>query len=147
MAESKALIIRDAIIALVEPLQLDGQPAFVEVKGHPRGEFNGFPSVRVLPADQTSEKAAYGSTDKTVNLSVRTHVPTAEDGSEFDYMYKLTDLIMDALETADFRNLLPSQLDAFHLSASRGAWFDTDTQEGPVLACEIDVSVMYSQLV
>ena len=37
-----------------------------------------------------------------VSYIVRTHVEAKDDGSEIDYMYDLTDLIIDALDSADF---------------------------------------------
>lgn len=145
MAESKGKDIKDAIIALVEGIQLDGEPAFLEVKGHPWGQFDGYPSVRVLPADQSTEKGAFGQNDRTVSLSIRTHLPVSESGSEFDQMYVLTDLIMDALDVADFNNTFSGSLGTYVLNASRGAWQEDDTQSGPVIACDIDVDVSYSK--
>ena len=145
MAESKARDIKNALVGLIEPLQLDGETAFVEVKGHPRGEFDGFPSVRVLPADVSSENVAFGENDRTVSFTVRTHLPVKTDGSEFDRMYELTDLLVDALEQADFDNTLQSQVGTYILTASRGTWMDVSTQSGVVLQCDIDVDVSYSK--
>jgi hypothetical protein len=146
MSKSKA--IKDALVTLLSGLSLNGEPAFTAVKGNPRGEFDGFPSVRVLPGDQSTDKGAVGQNDRTVNYIVSTHVPTTATGTEFDYMYDLTDLIIDSLDQADFDNTLnltDSGIDTYILNCSRGDWFDTDSQAGPLLSCEVNVEVKYSK--
>ena len=55
---SKSRAIRDGLVTLISELELDSEPAFISVKGNPKGEFDGYPSVRVLPGDQSTEKAA-----------------------------------------------------------------------------------------
>lgn len=145
MAASKTRDIRDALVGLIQPLQLDGESAFVEVKGHPNGQFDGFPSVRVLPLDIDREKGAFRQVDPTVAFTVRTHVPEKDDGSDFNYMYELTDLLMDALDEADATDALHETLDSYNMSAARGSWGYEDTQEGVVLFAEINVAVTYSK--
>jgi len=142
---SKSKTIKNALITLLKGLQLNGEAAFVAVKGHPRGSFDGFPQVRVLPGDQTTEKGAYGQNDRTVSLTARVHIPYTDDGSEFDYMYELTDLILDALDTEDYSGSFNSDNGTYVLNTQRGDWFDEDTPTGPVLTCEVSVDVSYSK--
>lgn len=145
---SKALAIKDGLVEIIAAIQLDGQAAFTEVKGHPRGQFDGFPSVRVLPGDQLTQKESFSENERTVAFTVRTHLPATNDGSEFDHMYKLTDLIIDTLDSADFYGQLDAALPdvgAWILNATRADWFDEDSQEGPILSCDLEVQVKYSK--
>ncbi|MCF8783196.1 hypothetical protein [Rhodococcus ruber] len=145
MATSKSKDIKDALVTLLTGLQLDGEPAFAQVKGHPRGEFNSYPAARVLPDDQSTQKGAQGQNDRTVNLLVRLHVESDKDASEFDKMYILTDLVLDALDSEDYDGNFVDTLQAEELNATRGDWFDTDGPAGPILACDIAVAVSYSR--
>jgi hypothetical protein len=146
MSKSKA--IKNALVEILSNCELNGEPAFTDVKGHPRGEFDGYPSVRVLPGDQSNRKASQGQNDRTPAYVVRTHVPIQDDGSEIDYIYDLTDLILDTLDTADFENQL-NELDptigTFILTADRGDWLPVETPTGVVQACDINVEVSYSK--
>lgn len=146
MADSKSKDIKNALVALLQGLQRDGEPAFQEVKGHPRGTYEGFPAARVQPGDQTTSKGAHGQNDRTVNLTIRVLVEATDTGAEFDQMYELTDLVLDALDTADYQGDFIESLDAEELNASRGDWFDMNSQStGPLLACDITVGVEYSR--
>lgn len=140
--------IKDGLIAILQAIQYQGEPAFTEVRGHPRGEFDSYPSVSVLPGDQATEKVAYGQNDRTPSYIIRTQLKATNDGTEFDYMYELTDLIIDALDSADFDGVLSAAPDVPPvniLNASRADWFEGDSQAGPLLICDVDVSVEYSK--
>lgn len=135
--------IKNALISYIQEQQKDGEPAFVTVTDSMTKTFTGYPSVAVLPASQSSSKAAYGQNDRTVAFIVRTYLPVEQDGSEVDYMYDLTDLLINALDEADFTNALDVQ--TYLLNASRGDWYDTDTEAGPVIMADINVEVTYSK--
>jgi hypothetical protein len=146
MAKSKT--IKNAVVTLLDSLQLDGEPAFLDVKGYPADQFDGFPFVFVEPGDQSSEKAAYGQNDRTVALVVHTHVPSKTDGSDYDYLYDLTDLILDALDAADFNdslNELDATITSYILNATRGDWYLANAPAGAALAVDINVEVKYSK--
>lgn len=148
MAASKTKSIKDAMVSILSAIELDDEPAFVAVKDHPRGEFDEWPSVRVLPADQPNEKGSMGQNDRTPTFMVRTYVPATNEGTEFDQMYVLTDLILDALDEADFNNSLneiDQTIGSYMLNATRASWFDSDSQAGPILICDINVEVTYSK--
>lgn len=144
MAASKSLDIKNALVSLLQAVQLDGETAFTEVRGHTRGEFNGYPSIRVLPLDVSNEQGAQSQMDKTVAFSVRTHLPIG-DGSEFDRMYILTDLILDTIDQADNDDDLRAALGTNLMSATRGLWGEMETQRGVVLYADINVEVSYSK--
>ena len=146
MAQSKS--IKNALVTLLSGLQLAGETAFTEVKGYSAGEFDGYPSARVLPGDQTTEKAAIGQNDRTVSLIVRTHVMATDDGTDIDYLYDLTDLIIDSLDAADFDNelnIIDPTIQTHMLDATRGDWSMDDFGAGPVLLCDVNVDVKYSK--
>lgn len=142
---SKSKKIKNAIISLVQGIQYKNEPAFVNVMGTPRGEFDGYPAARVLPGDITTEKGAYSQNDRVVALTLRIHVPSTKEGTEFDTMYDLTDLVLDALDTADYEGEFISAVGVLEINASRGDWFDTDSPTGPILACDIAIEVTYSK--
>lgn len=143
--ESKALTLRNSIMEVIRAIKLDGEDAFLDVIGHPRAQFQGFPVARVLPGDQLNEKWAQGENERTVTFTVRTHVPVTEDGSEFDYMYNLTDLILDAFDEADESGGFPINNGAYEIRADRSDWFDEELPSGPALAADISVTVTYSK--
>lgn len=141
--------IKDALKEVLEDVEYKGQPAFVAVKGSPDDEFDGYPSIRVLPGDQASERSTQSQNDQTVRYIVRTHVEYGSDSeAAFDHMYDLTDLIIDTLNEADFANKLQEideDIPTFMMNADRGDWFDSDTQAGVVLMCDVNVEVTYSK--
>lgn len=145
MAQSKSKDIKNAIVTMLTDLQLDGEPAFIQVKGHPRGEFDGYPSARVLPGDQTTAKGAYGQNERTPAFIIRFHVLATNTGVEFDRMYELTDLVLDTLDTEDYSGDFIPTLAAEELNASRGDWYDEDSAAGPILTCDVSVAVSYSK--
>lgn len=147
MATSKSKDIKDAIKVLLTGLELDGEPAFQVVKGTPYGLLDGFPAVRVIPADQGTEKGATGQNNRTVAMTVRILIPfeSRNDDDDFDKMYELTDLVLDALDSEDYDGSFVDTLSAEELNASRGDWGETDGPSGPLLTCDIAVAVSYSK--
>lgn len=141
---SKALDIRDQLKTIIENVQLEGEPAFAGVIGHPRGQFDKQPMVRILPNDQTSENATFGQSDRTVSFIVRTHLKATDEGTEFDVMYELTDLLIDRLDQADHNNELDN-FNVFFIETTRGVWFEEESQAGPILSCDLNVAVKYSK--
>ena len=141
---SKALLARNAIIDLLETVQLDGEPAFAAVQGDPYGAYDKTPIVRVLPASQDSNTAAYRTTDRTVNFNVRTTLPMKRT-DEFDRLYTLTDLIIDALDQADAADTFSGTLGTYMMTTTHGDWFEESSESGPMLTAEINVSVAYSK--
>ena len=145
MAESKSRDIKNALVTLISGLTQDGEPAFVSVEGHSIGKFDGYPSVQVLPGRQDTEKAAQNQNDRTPVYEIRTHVEATETGSEFDYMYELTDLLIDALDQADHDDAFRAVTGTYLLNVTQGDWDYIETQAGTVLVFAINVEVTYSK--
>lgn len=145
MAGSKARDIKNQLVTLIQGLQLDGEQAFVDVQDNSIGKFDGYPSVQVLPGRQDTDKAAQNQNDRTVVFEVRTHVEPQEDGSEFDYMYELSDLLIDSLDQADADNTFQAAIGTYILNATQGDWDYIETPAGPVLVFVINVEVSYSK--
>lgn len=139
--------IKNALVEVLDGIEYQDEPAFTDVIGHTQGEFDSYPLVRVLPGDQTSERSTQSQNDRTIRYIVRTHVEL-NGGTAFDYMYDLTDLIIDTINEADFADQLSTidpTIPTFMMQADRGDWFDTDTQAGVVLVCDVNVEVTYSK--
>lgn len=144
MATSKSKDFRNALVALLQGLQRDGEPAFAIVKGHPRGQFDGWPVALVLPSTNTTEKGATAQNERTITRTIKLHVP-AGDGSEIDVMDELVDLVLDALDDADYSANIVDSLSAEDLSASSGEWYELETQTGVLVGCDITVSLSYDR--
>lgn len=145
MARTRA--IKDALITVLEGVEYKGEQAFTKVVGHTEGEFDDYPSIRILPGDQTAEKSTMSQDERTIRFIVRTHVEL-DGGNGFDYMYDLTDLILDTVNEADFADRLKDinpEIPTYMMEADRGDWFDAETQAGPVLMCDVNVEVRYSK--
>jgi len=145
VAVSKSRDIRDALISVITPLQLDGEQAFMEVVGHEAGAYDKYPTVRVLPIDVSNTKGAQSQNDRTVVFTVRTHVEMAEDGSDYNQMYPLTDLIIDALDEADQGNTFQSSIGTYIMNVTRGDWQYLGVPSGVALVADINVEVSYSK--
>lgn len=145
MGASKTRDIRDALISVIAPIQRDGEPAFTEVVGYPGDQFDSYPSVRVLPLDIDNQKSAFNQVDRHVAFTIRTYLPAKDDGSDFDQMYELTDLLIDSLDEADQSDALREQLGTYMLNTTRGSWDYFGDQSGVSLYADINVEVAYSQ--
>jgi hypothetical protein len=128
------------------------EAAFVSVKGSTKGEFDGYPAVRVLPGDVTTDKASVAENDRGVAFIVRVHLlmenkPESEEDT-YDWMYDLTDLILDTLDIGDYTGVLNSvdnTLDTLMLNATRGDWMVAETNAAAVLLCDVNLNVRYSK--
>lgn len=145
--------IKDALVAILSGLEYQGETAFVSVLDNTRGEFDGYPSLRVLPGELSSESSDSADMDHTVEYAAIMHFKlqtTDEIESEtYDRMYDYTDLIMNTLEQADTRRTL-SEIDpdiqSWMLSVPNARWFVGQSASGALLLCNVVVQVSYSQL-
>ncbi|PPG60261.1 hypothetical protein [Rathayibacter sp. AY1C5] len=147
MAESKSLDIRNALRSRLQAIQLDDEPAFTEVSGIPFGEFDSYPSARILPSVQDNEKAAFRQNDRTPSWVIRTYLPfgAADQEASTDKMYVLMDAIFDALDEADQDNTFQEAIGTYILAVDRGEWSVDETAVGVVLYADINVEVSYSK--
>src|SRR3712207_5800168 len=95
--------IKNAVVTVLSGITLDtgtgSEPAFAQVLDNTVGEFDGYPSVRVLPGDLDNQNGAWSVQDRGTAFIVRVHeqledTPEAESAT-YDRMYDLTDLIID----------------------------------------------------
>lgn len=154
--EGKSKHIKNALITVISAITYDkgsgAEPAFVEVVGNTLGEFNGYPSVRVLPGDVTTDKAAVSINERTISFVIYTHLPlegtAIGEAATYDQMYDLTDLIIDTLDRGDFigaLNTADATIGTFILNATRGDWTVDDSKGGVILTVAINVDVKYSK--
>lgn len=149
--------IKNALMTVLSGITYDAgsgsEPAFVQVLDSQTGEFEGYPSLRVLPGDVTTEKAATNQNMRTVSFIVRVHCNLEEtpesESATVNQMYDLTDLIIDSLDAGDGSGALhqaDSSLDTLILNATRGDWSYAPAAVGAILLCDVNVSITYSQL-
>lgn len=148
--------IKDGIVGVLQGITYDTgsgpEPAFVSVLDNTKDEFQGYPSVRVLPNDFNSEPGEMSQRDHTPSFTLILHLPL-ESASEiesatYDQMYDLTDLIVDALEHADYEGTLNGESlthNTWRLVVPQVSWFVATGKAGALLLCNIDVEVSYSK--
>lgn len=153
--KAKSRKIRDALVTILQGLTYDAgggaEPAFALVTGDPSLEFQQEPFALVFPAPILSTKAATGQNDREVQFSLLVLLNMEGGGrtqnSTYNYMYDLTELIMDALDKGDFHDVLNTAdptLGTWLMDSSRGTFLPAETKSGAALLCTIDVSVTYS---
>lgn len=159
---SKPKRIKNGLIQMLSQIQYDAgggnEAAFVAVLGKARGDFTGYPIVRVLPDQLLTGKAAVSVNDRTAMFVCQVHLlledqdtngTPIDEAAIYDKMYDLTELILDALDEGDFQNALntiDSTIGEYILNATRGEWLvATDTKGGAVLVCQVYVEIKYSK--
>lgn len=141
---------RDAVISILQSIQYGGEPAFVQVLDNTVGEFEGYPSVRVLPNNLTSEVDDTRSFRHTVSFAVIMHfpigAPDAVESDQYDRLLDLTDLIQDQLEHSDHIDQLstidPTVAD-FYMEVPSTTWHVADGANGSLLLCNLTVNISY----
>lgn len=150
--------IKNALKTVLSAITYDtgsgSEPAFLSVLDNTKGEFDGYPSIRILPGDITTEKASVFENDRTVNFVIRVHLfmenkPESESAT-YDWMYNLTDLILDTLDVGDSTGALntadPTLQNILMLNATRGDWIVAETDSATALLCDVNCSVHYSKM-
>src|SRR5688572_5486872 len=105
--------IKNALKTVLEGIEYDagsGDEPAMYVKDSSHGAFDGYPAVRILPADIGNDKSSTAEQERAPAYLLMVHLPmedTPESESEtYDKMYDLTDLIMDTLDQGDRDNVL-----------------------------------------
>lgn len=149
--KGKSRQIKDALKTYVESIQLNDESAFYLVTDSTDDEFDGSPVCQILPGDYTTTKAAFSQNDRAVAFIFRTHLrleSTGVSSAVYDYMYDLTDLLLDAFDFADANNTLEvidPAIGTYILNATRGDWIVSGSEEGGLLMCDINVEAKYSK--
>ena len=153
--------LRDALIEVLQGIQYDAgsgpEQAFQLVDGNPSDEFDQEPYALVYPADLINTKSQTGEQDRNLQfeiflllklengLNADSSARTQEQ--TYDYMYDLAELVLNALDEADWNDTLHSDdvtIVNWILNASRGTFLPAKMKAGAVLVCTIHVSVEYS---
>lgn len=90
-----------AIQTILSGVQQSGADAFVDVVEYPSNQFDGFPSVTIVPADIKSQLMTVQENFRTYAFEVAIYVSVANLGnmeSEFIVMRTLVDAVLDALD-------------------------------------------------
>lgn len=158
--KSQARHIRDAVIQVLQGIQYDAgsgpEPAFDPdanpVTSNPADELKGEPFCLVYPGKLETKKAARGIQDRTVNLCVFLELSLESStgrtqAQTYDYMYDLTELVLNALDEGDYTDALHSDdstIVNWIMNASVGTMRPAKSKVGVVLLCQIDVAIKYS---
>src|SRR5947209_1024044 len=103
--KGKSRQIKDALITVLSGIQLDAgsgpEPAFLSVLDTATGEFDGYPSIRVLPGQVDTTKSSVSQNDRAVAFIARVHLPleagavdddpATREHEAINKMYDLTD--------------------------------------------------------
>lgn len=148
----KSRSIKDALVQVLSEIQNGDEPAFVEVTDSTSKDFEGHPSVRVLPNYIENNKGSMSQNDRDVWFQVVVHLKledvTKVQSETIDQMYDLTDLIMDTLDEADFNNTLAEKdrtIGTYMMDADRADWDVVESKGGALLMLVIGVQVSYSK--
>lgn len=154
--KSKARHIRDAVIALLQALTYDtgggAESAFALVTGDPSQEFGEEPYALVYPAQITDTKGATGQADRAVGFAIFIMLSTENkqrtQNATYNYMYDLEEIVLDALDSADFHdslNATDNTIGTWLMDIQTGGLVPADTKSGGVLLCTINLIVSYSK--
>lgn len=146
---------KDALKSYLATIQLDGgsgpENAFYAVLDTPKGQFDGYPTLMVMPGSLDDEKASVRQTTRTLNLILRTYVLLEADkpqANAYDQLYDLTDLLLDTLDQGDINDSLKTYdatLTNWMLNASRGEWAAEQTPAGVVITADVNVEIRYTK--
>lgn len=150
-----SLHIRDAIIELLQDITFDAgsgaEAAFGLVTNDPAAEFDQEPYCLVYPGKLDTKKAAVGLQDRDVYFAIfielTLETKNRTQAQTYDYMYNLSELVLNALDVGDFTGVLnteDSTIVNWILNASRSTMKPAKTKAGAVLLCQIDACVSYS---
>lgn len=150
--KGQARKIRDAVMTILSGIQYNGEPAFVDVVSSATDQFDGYPSVAVLPNGQTSINADNVSYEHTIKFAsimfFELSDPDVVSSAQYDHMLDLSDLIHDAVEQADNSNELDAidpTISNFMMNATNFTWTVATGTVGSMLLAELDIEVSYSK--
>jgi hypothetical protein len=145
--------IKNGLLSLLQGVQYDAgsgaEAAFGLVTDDPSQEFQDEPYCLLLPGDFMDEQVVVGANDYTIPFVVLIML-SLENGQRrqpatYDYMYKLVELTLNTLDTADFTDALNTTtgLNTYIMQTSKARVAPGETKGGAVLLARIDVSIRY----
>lgn len=149
--------IKNALMTILQGITYDAgsgpEPAFVQVLDNTHDEFEGYPSIRILPNKLPSKSAAVGDFDHTVSYALLTTFPLEStldiESSTYDQLYDLTDLVVNTLEHADYTGQLSAidpTIQDWMMNVPLSRWHVGQGKTGALLIGEITVEVSYHQI-
>jgi hypothetical protein len=150
--------IKDGLVQILQGITYDtgagAEPAFVQVLDNTKDEFEGYPSLRVLPNNISSASADNADKNHTVSFAIIMHFPLSSptdiESTTYNRMYDLTDLIIDTLEHDDYIGQL-SKIDPsfvnWIMDIKQGSWRVATGKTGALLLCSINAEISYSKAV
>lgn len=148
--------IKDALVTVLQGVTYDtgsgGEPAFVNVLDNTKDEFEGYPSVRLLPNDITSITGSSTQKDHTVSFAALMHFPLEDpaniESDVYNQMYDLTDLIVDTVEHGDYVGQLSAidpAINNWKMEVSQATWQVVTGKIGSFLLCNVNINTTYSK--
>lgn len=148
--------IKDALISMLQGITYDTgsgpEPAFVNVLDNTKYEFEGYPSVLVLPNTLASTTAQSAQMDHTVSFATIMHFslsdPATIETATYNQMYDLTDLIVDTVEHGDYIGQLSTidpTITNWRMDVKQARWYVATGKIGALLLCNVDIEVTYSK--
>lgn len=148
--------IKNALKTVLQGITYDtgggAEPAFVSVLDNTKDEFDGYPSMRILPNNINSSSAATGEFDHKISYALLMSFPLEStldiESTTYDHMYDLTDLVIDTIEHADYVGQL-SQIDStiqnWMMNVPQSRWYVGQGKAGALLLAEITVELTYKK--
>ena len=149
--------IKDTLVTIISGITYDSgggaEPAFVSVQDSTKDAFSGYPAVRILPNQLSSQTGTNTERDHTVSYALILHLPLEDannvESATYNQMYDLTDLITDTLQHSDFiRQLetLDPNIQLFkNLEVKNTSWRVASGKTGGMLFANISVDITYSK--
>lgn len=146
----KSRTIKDALVTVLSGIQYQGEPAFVNVTDSTAEQFDGYPSVRLLPGSIENTKGSMAQMDRAVEYQAVIHMKLEDveniQSDVIDQIYDLTDLVIDALDEADFDDSLREQVGgSYLLRADRAEWDVVDSKAGALIMLVVTITAEYSK--
>lgn len=146
--------IKDALVTIAQGIQYNGEPAFVSVLDNSQDEFEGYPSLVILPNQIGVSDVDNVDRDHTVSYTAIMHWPLSGPAvvpqDVFNQMYDLTDLVLYALEHGDYSGELSQiddQIQSWMLNTTQARWYNGQSKSGALLLCAFNIEVSFSQFV
>lgn len=139
-----AKAIKNELKTIMTGLQYNSVPAFAAVIDNFTGQFENYPSVRIVPQDIPAEIATNVQNDRTVVLTAIVYIAhEATDRSEtaaIDLGYDFIDLVSNAIDTHSWDSVTNNTVEAAGVR-----WLFAVEQTGGQVVLEFDVRVTYSK--
>lgn len=119
-------------------------PLFVNVIDNFTGQFENYPSARILPRDIDGDEATNIENDRTVPFTAVAYIAyDSKDRTEAEAInlaYDIIDIVQDAIDEHNWTSV-PNSI----VSPAGVRWLVAEGKTGSQIAIEFDLSVKYSK--